>query len=452
MEHPQTRRIPRWSRSSFLLLVAVCLWLTACANYRELGDTAYERNDWEIAIVNYQRAIQASSDPNELQHLRARLTECRTRAGAQYLASAQHLVGIGDYPNALAHAERAFRYTPTPEVQTLLRDLRDREGARLLALGKAAFETQQWDQAVRRLQRAQEYLPTEEGATLLVKATAESQKYHAAEFLRLEDEARDQLHQRNWSVAADLYRAAHRHGKSERSVAQQRFAAHMAEAERLLAEGPCDGHRAELVATSYQEALGCGYDTAYVKARLQMVEMRDYEITLHGAVILFFKPGSKKPWDGGAGARRVRGADEVLRGLGTSAAPEVEIAQRGRRMFRRKSSRHQAPDCYPVVKVGGQVCGGPEHVQKDDLRPNWNLRFRVNGVNGFDRRVLKVEVLDLDLDLDLDLESSEHVGSWEVPLADLVVDCGTRVIRLFDRGGRLQSGGLVALKIGVQRL
>ncbi len=427
-----------------LALVLSCLSLASCTSYLELGDAAYERNNWEVAIINYQRAMRASSDPDELQHLKARLEECQTRAGAEHFAAAQDLVGIGDYPKALAHAERAFRYTPTPEVQALLRDLRSRESARLLALGKAALESQQWDQAVRRFQRAQELLPTEEGAALLVRAVAERQKYHAAEFLRLEDEALEELHQRNWSAAAELYRAAHHHGKSEQSVLQHRFATRMAEAERLLAEGPCDSHRAELVARVYEEALGCGYDTAYVQARLEMVEPREYMITIHSAVILPFKPGSQQPWDGIA-VRRVRGADELLRGLGTFAAPGVEIALLGGRAFQRMSSTREAPDCYPIVKLGEQVYGGPDCAREDDLRPTWNLQFRVIA-NGLDPRVLGLQVLDRDL------KSSDRVGSWKVPLTELIMDPGTRVIRLFDERGRLQADGLLAVKVTTTRL
>lgn len=417
----------------------------SCASYLELGDAAFQRGNWEVAFIHYQRALSQSTNPAELEHLKARLDASRAQAGAQYLASAQDLVGIGDHARALAHAERAFQFTPTPAVKDLLRDLRAREGARLLDLGKAAVQAQQWDVAARRLERAQQLAPTPEGGTLLAQARAECEKLHQAEFTRLWDEAREQLHARNWVTAAHLYRAAHQHAKTRQSLVEQQFVQRMAEAEALCARTPFDTLTARKVVRNYREALALGVDTDYVHARLLAIEPGTYIITLNSAVILPFQPGSKRPWDGGA-ARQVRGADDLLRELATFAAPQVEIADLGGPTFRRISAHHDAPDCYPLMKIGRRVEGGPHCARDNDLRPSWNLQMRVDDANAFDKRVLHVRVLDKDA------RDSDHVGSFHVPLADLILHPGVQVIRFFDSTGRLQADGLLAVTITVNRL
>ncbi len=173
-------------------------------------------------------------------------------------------------------------------------------------------------------------------------------------------------------------------------------------------------------------------------------EAADYVVTIHGAVVLPFKPVERTPWDGSAAAPLPEAegflavlAQQIQDGAGAmvrAAAVVARWAQQG----------IEAPDCYPVVLLDGKAFGGEELEDQDDFLPAWELKVPIRGT-ARDSRVLAIRVRDADLSDD------DNVGSWETTVGDLLSRTGVREITFVDRDGRTEAGGIVALRISVER-
>ena len=170
----------------------------------------------------------------------------------------------------------------------------------------------------------------------------------------------------------------------------------------------------------------------------------DYLITIHGAVVLPFKPVDRTTWDG-------TGPDPLPEAGGFLAALAQWIHAGGSAMVRAAEmvarwaqAGIEAPDCYPEVVLEGKTWGGPELADQDDFLPAWDLRIPIRGSTS-DDRVLSIRVRDADLSDD------DNVGAWETTVGELLAYPGVREIAFVDREGRTEAGGIVALRISVER-
>jgi len=414
----------------------------ACTSNRQLADEAYLREDWDAAAANYAAALRDTAEPAVVAQIKPRLAESRTKAAAAHLSKAQELVAIGDVTSAHEQAKRAFDLNPTPEAQTLLGSLRSREADRFLAEGRAAVEHRAWDRAIETLRKAQELAPSDQARELLAAAESESAMFHRERFDALVADARTQLKERAWGPASARYAEALRHGSTTASQREAEFCRLMAEAEEKAAS---DGMFSQSLARSaYTKARDLGIDVEYVDARIRRITPARYSITIHGAIISPVKPDSRRPWDGARGA--VEEADALFKGIGAFLGPEGKVtAGLASAVVRVGSLAMEAPDCFVSVTCDGRVFGGRSTIDQDDFEPAWNVGFTCDGVTSADRRIVSIHVIDAD---GLD---DDNVGSVQMTLGDIVAVDGPRTIPFFSKDGVLQAGGILALKLSVER-
>jgi general secretion pathway protein D len=96
-----------------LALVIIVLGLWGCAGfgghyYRQGNDAAYNRN-WDLAIQNYEKAIQ--ENPKEHSY-RTALTRAKISASLDGIQNARKLAALGKKEEALKEYERALEYDP----------------------------------------------------------------------------------------------------------------------------------------------------------------------------------------------------------------------------------------------------------------------------------------------------------------------------------------------------
>jgi tetratricopeptide (TPR) repeat protein len=431
-----------WGRN--LAHVLLCLSAMGCAGYQKKADKAFLIGDYESAALNYDLAIKDADEPGDIVAMQGRLAESKKRAAAAHLAHARARVATSDFHGALAHAQKASEYDPTPETQVLLADLRLREGTRLLQEGRLAHGAQRWDDAVRMLSVAQQLTPTEEGARLLFEATSAAERLHHSEFVALVESAHQKLAARDWSGASSGYQAAHQHGSTSESQRAHKFADLMLRGDGESRSASQSPFAAFSAVSTYRQALELGLDADHVQDRLKRVERATYRLTIHAAVVLPFKADSGKPWDGFRGREPdVAGTVKMLARFVVTGG--VDVVGLGLEVTKWMNLGFEAPDCYVLVSIGSQTFGGKTNTDHDDLRPNWNLSIDLPNTNGMDDRVVNIQVRDAD---EFD---DDNVGSVQIRLGELVMG-GTQVVPFLSKEGELGASGLLALQVSTQRL
>lgn len=255
--------------------------------------------------------------------------------------------------------------------------------------------------------------------------------------------------------AAELYDQALRSGVPEER--RDSVAARLAEARGRAAEahlqrsrqhealGDIEGAEVEAVAAdlvSSSEATAARLGE--VRAAKDRAIPSDWILTVHGAVVLPFKPVEKTAWDG-PGSAPVPGADAFLSMLAKGIYdPGPSMIRAGDLVARWATQAVEAPDCYPEVTLDGKTTGGPDLEDQDDFLPAWHLRVPLRGTSS-DDRVISILVRDADV------HDDDNVGSWQTTVGDLICRPGVREVMFVDREGRTAAGGIVALRISVER-
>lgn len=427
-----------------LVAAALCVLLlgSGCKSSLERANEASMRDNWDKAVEHYSEALKECDDPQEAADIKARLNEAKNRAGAQHLQQAENALAVGDCTTALEHAESAFLYDPTPAAQALLRQLKETEGARQLEAGKRAHANSEWAYAVLSLEAAQRMAPTDEGARLLAESRAQLVSAQAVEATL----ARAALESREWSVAVEHYRNA---GESAQVDREREFATLMADAEANAARAESNVFSGLSQGLQLRKALGYGIDVAYVQYMLDRIEPASYQVTINGALILPFKPGEHTPWDGPGGA--LPGAGSLIATIvttasgGTGLIGAAAVEAMSKEVLGLAAQGTAAPDCYLVIRADGGTFGGEATVDQDDYQPTWGVGLVYENVTKADRRVVSIEVRDSDA------MDDDNVGSLQLTLEELLKEDGAREFLLVEPDGTLRAGGVIALKISVER-
>ena len=113
------RRLP-------IFALAVLLLTTGCAASAALrrGIEAERRQDYDLAVVQYNKAVQVR--PNDAD-ARLGLERAKLRAAAEHFQRGRRAAAIGKYDQALVEYELAFELNPTSgETEEQLRDTRNK--------------------------------------------------------------------------------------------------------------------------------------------------------------------------------------------------------------------------------------------------------------------------------------------------------------------------------------
>src|SRR5262245_28463138 len=104
------------------------------------GDLAEQRQDYDMAVVEYTKAVKEKPDAVEP---RARLERARLRASLEHFNRGRRLAGTGKFDQALVEYELAADLNPANgEIDTELRRTRDalRAKAQLASNGRTQLE------------------------------------------------------------------------------------------------------------------------------------------------------------------------------------------------------------------------------------------------------------------------------------------------------------------------
>ena len=415
-----------------IILVSLLILTTACVSSMEKGDQSYARGDWDAAVEYYERALASAKEPAEIEHIQSRLETSRVKAGEQHRKSAIQHRSAGRVGDAYEEATAAMKYQPTEANRRLVDELRLKYAEKLRNTGRAALAANRWDEAVETLSRAEELQSTPEAARLLVQARSGAEEYHRQAFERAVADARAAMQARDWENAWQLFREARNHGEGTVTDREAEFCLEMRDAEATTNPMTAERH--------YQRALAYDIDVEYVRSRMFERVPQSYTVTIRGATVLPFKPGTGQPWDGAAKAVDISAFQARLAEIAGSGAPDPLrlsglVAQFG--------ARFDPPDCYLEVFLGADRHGGPELVRKDSYEPVWNISIPVRATTTSPDE-FRVRIVDQDRTPPHDL-----VGEYATTLGEIVREPGERELVLFDERGQLHAGGILVLRIGI---
>lgn len=425
--------------------VFVLCVFAACTNHFKEADNASLRGDWDGAVAHYEIALADSSDAQEISRIKEKLDAAKKQASQSNVNTAKQFLAINDIESAYRHAEKAFRYSPTVEIQNLLKQLRLQESDRLFVEGKQALQKGHLAKAVTYLEKSKTLAPTEINAQLLNAAKRELIEYNKQQFSLHEGKAIRHLEKRNWAVAKTAFASAHKYGSTPLSVKHGEFVTFMLEGEQAVSTFETSNNRyhARIATSQFENALRYQIDSDYVQARLKYIKPADYVLTIHSAVVLPFKPVSRKAWDGLG--QLIEHTDKILDGLSYFLTPQgVAFAKLSTGIAQITQGGTAAPDCYIQVVIGNQVFGGRHYRQQDDHVPVWNLRIKLSQFTKSANQIVNIIVRDADL------KDDDNVGSYQLRLGDLLGREGVHEIPLFS-SRKLHADGLLALKVSVER-
>lgn len=427
-------------RTRRLCLIFCAVLGVSCTTPLERGDAARAREDWDAAVTSYEEALRGTREPQEIEAIKARLSEARDRAADLHLAQAERSEVLRDRSAALEHLERAYQLRPTEEVRQRLQRGQAAEGEACLRDGREALAQGRLADAIRLLERAELLAPSAEAAELLGKAQAEDLRLRSIEYERRVAQGRLAVECRDWGRACGEFELARRALARDDAVREEQFARLMAEGEAYAARGGATSSgRANAL---FLQARGYGLDAVHVDARIAATEVVDYVVTLHGAVILPGKPVTGAPWDGvGRGADMTRLADA----LALLAAADPVTTSAATALGALFSKGVSAPDCFAIVTFDGRSFGGAVTTDQDDYVPQWNVEFVVPSATIGDARVVTIMVRDRDL------EDHDNVGVVHLTVGEIVERATKGRLRFFDDNGRLHADGIVELDISVER-
>ncbi|MBI3403477.1 MAG: hypothetical protein HY048_18860 [Acidobacteria bacterium] len=136
------RPLPRRRAVGLALSLAVCLAGSTCAASGALrrGETAEQRQDYDLAVVEYTKAIQLKPGDNGL---RLALQRAKIRASEEHFTHARRLAATGKLDQALAEYELAAELNPTNgDVDNELRATRNKLRAKIAVAREGKTELQ----------------------------------------------------------------------------------------------------------------------------------------------------------------------------------------------------------------------------------------------------------------------------------------------------------------------
>jgi tetratricopeptide (TPR) repeat protein len=415
------------------------LVFSGCASTLQKGDEAFARRDWDRAVELYVTALRSDLEPGEWAKVQSRLDEARNKSGETHGQRSAQLEAAGNLEEACNEAELAFRFAPSDATGARVGAVKAALGSRLLTLGKASYEAGQLESAVQQLGRAQELTPSAEGQALLVKAQAAAEEARSRAFEAAVASASQAMTVRDWREAVRHFDVAHRAKSNEDSLRKAAFCTAMLEAETAAASRNQGAAR-----SSFEEALRIGLDSDHVRSRMHALLPFDYKITLHEGVVLPFKPDTQAPWDG-LGSKRVEQAADIMSALSLfSGGQSAIVGQAGEVVVGRIQSQVEPPDTYLVVTYGDKALGSRDQAQEDSYRPAWQLSFMLHGCPS-DEGTVSFTVLDRDL------EQDDRVGAFQLSMSELLSETGVKELYFVTKDGELRAGGLVGLRLSVQR-
>jgi tetratricopeptide (TPR) repeat protein len=104
--------IPAAAKRRFFLAAAIALLCAGCAASSALhrGDEAERRQEYDLAVVEYTKAVRLKPDDTEA---RARLNRAKLRASTEHFQRGRRLTATGKYEQALIELELAAELNPT---------------------------------------------------------------------------------------------------------------------------------------------------------------------------------------------------------------------------------------------------------------------------------------------------------------------------------------------------
>jgi tetratricopeptide (TPR) repeat protein len=432
-------------RKGGVVLISALL-LQACVNHTEKADTAYLKNDWDTAVSSYTRALQGAKEPIEIKRLQERLTESKQRGAEFHLSSSRSAQGIGDIASAYQHASIAFSYSPSSEARSLLNEVKVLERDRLIGLARLSLKKEVWSEAISLLESANQIDWSEKGRDLLAEAQRGLAEHNASMFSSLSLKADGALKNREWQQASHLYKNAMEYGTSPQVERAQAFSSLMYETSVYASKAAYDLGSSMRAEEGYKKALEYGIDVGYVQGRLKEVELNDYELVFHSAVIAPQKPNTQTAWDG-FGHLISGGGVQLMANLGGYFIPGGTVSPKLLTTLAEMANNGvSAPDSFLNVHVNGQAYGGIQYTQKNSYRPEWGISMTFRKVNRQDNRIISLHVWDAD--------ESEHdiIGSVQFKLSDLIEAEGVQNKVLFDDRGQLFAQGLLAVTISSRRI
>jgi general secretion pathway protein D len=134
--------IPAGVRNRLLAAVAVAALAAGCASSSALhkGDDAERRQDYDMAVAEYTKAVRLKPDDPEA---RARLSRAKIRAASDHFQRGRRLAATGKYEQALIELELASELNPTStDIDDELRATRTKLRARVAVSREGKTELQ----------------------------------------------------------------------------------------------------------------------------------------------------------------------------------------------------------------------------------------------------------------------------------------------------------------------
>ena len=427
---PRQSRTIRSVAGNAILLGALAL--SACASSLQLADQAWIAEDWSAAARHYADAMNDGEAAERIDDVRGRLATSRERAAASHLSFARAMRKSGDLTGALQEAETAFEFGQTDEIAEELRVLRAARAASLARDGRAALAHGDAIAAETSLERARDLDPTLDVSSDLTAARISANATRTEAFAEASDRGNAAFEARDWPVAVAQFEQALSNSEDAHVRSLLQFCQSLQAAESSAARG--SWATAEM---HFRSAQQLGIAPEVLEERAPYATRAPYRLTIHGAIVLPFKPGDKRQWDGRPG-KEFQGARKLLaKILGVSGPSAVVYGQ----LADLVNTGVAPPDCFPVVTIGAREDFYGDRTVQDSCEPQWDASRQVR-TSAWDGRTLSVIVWDRDI------AENDPVGSWQVTLGDLAREPGVHHVILTE-GGTLRGEGILALKLSL---
>ena len=394
------------------------------------AETAAASGDERVARSRFEEALLWGIDAEYVRTRRDGAEESRKKAFAAAVEAGTKAMEARDWTAAASRFAAAHRAGTSPE------SLR-REGF-CKAMLEAEAAAAAGDERTAR-SRYDEALMADIDAEFVRsrRDSAENQRKGAYE-LAVEEGARA-MAARDWAGAVAKFGAAHKAGTSADSLRKESFSKAMLEAEAAAASGD------ERTARSrFEEALLTGVENDHVRARMVHLLPNDYVITIHEGVVLPVRPGSQFGWDGDEAWRLGRAGELYDKLAKVNEGGGSPVAKSGDLIAAAIPLEMEQPDTYLIVTTGSQTFSSRDWVRHDACRPSWEFRIPIRA------KLSSAEPVNIAV-FDRDAEADDRIGSFQLTGADLFSKPGEREFYFVDEKGSLKAGGILAVRISVQR-
>ena len=407
----------------------------------EKGEIAFTNQNYEDAVRYFTQA-QGYGYSESLQSQIEQSTQKRNEQRFQeHFSKGRAALDNNNYEEAIEQLTTAQKYSSSDEVAYLLEQATQQQSEKeyqsLVSDGEIALRAGNLNEAIAKLEQAKKY-KTEDRVDALLSEVRQQQVQNFDNTL---DEINIYIEAHNWEKANDLLQQVESdfpEQYDESTKNKHQFTTKMLAAE--IAESNSEYTTAR---EKYDAALSHNIETNYVQNKYERLGSYDYKITVHNAVILPWKPTSRKQWDGFS-PKTVDTGDFISQIAKLSGPQAVIASEVTNAVVKWTNSAKNLPDCFVEVTFDGKRYGGEQNKNKDDCIPHWDLSFDVSNTNPVDDRILNVKVTDKDL------SSDDNVGSYQVKIGELLEESGVHYIQGMVNG-ELQYGAILLLKISVER-